>query len=138
MSPSNSAGYLGVNLRVDGQVKRRLVHVLVLEAFVGPRPSRQHESRHLNDRKRDNRPTNLAWGLHSDNEADKQRNGRVPRGVSCGTSKLSEDDVAEIRHRRCDMGEKLKPTAEDFNISVSNVSEIARNTTWRHLLRASK
>jgi hypothetical protein len=44
------------------------VHVCVLLAFHG-RP----EGRHLNGDQHDNRPGNLAWGSHLDNERDKRR-----------------------------------------------------------------
>lgn len=38
------------------------VHVLVATAFVGDKPSPKHKVRHLNSKRADNRPCNLAWG----------------------------------------------------------------------------
>ncbi len=55
------------------------IHILVLEAFVGPRPminGRKAEGRHLNDVRTDNRLENLAWGTHQDNVDDRERKGR--------------------------------------------------------------
>lgn len=70
----NSRGYLGVLLKRHGKSRHCAVHVLVLEAFVGPRPSKQ-VARHLNDVKTDNSICNLAWGTQKQNCLDRERNG---------------------------------------------------------------
>ena len=67
-------GYHIVRICQDGKWRTRLVHQLVLEAFVGPRGDRP-ETRHLNDVKTDNRVENLAWGSHRENTLDRVRNG---------------------------------------------------------------
>lgn len=54
---------------------RRAVHHLVLEAFVGDRPSPRAETRHLDGNPRHNWPGNLAWGSRADNAADKRSHG---------------------------------------------------------------
>lgn len=61
---------------VDGAPGRRLperMHVLVLEAFVGPRPSGV-DACHANDIPTDNRLVNLRWDVRSANRADAIRN----------------------------------------------------------------
>ena len=40
---------------------RRLTHLWVLEAFVGPKPSEAHTADHINRIKSDNRASNLRW-----------------------------------------------------------------------------
>lgn len=62
-----------VTLRASGK-KRHSVHVLVAEAFFGPRPTGM-VVRHLNGDASDNRPSNLAYGTQSDNIADCFRHG---------------------------------------------------------------
>lgn len=52
----------------------RLIHQLVLEAFVGPRPL-GYVTRHLNGDPTDNRVENLAWGTQSENNYDAVRHG---------------------------------------------------------------
>jgi hypothetical protein len=66
--------YLGVHLSANGDGRQRKVHLLVLETFVGPRPT-QHEGAHENGNKCDNRLMNLAWKTRSENSYDKQRHG---------------------------------------------------------------
>lgn len=65
----NSRGYMNVGLHKNGTLKTGAVHVLVLQAFVGPRPDGQ-VCRHLNGNPIDNRLANLAWGTHSENQYD--------------------------------------------------------------------
>jgi hypothetical protein len=59
-----------------------LVHKAVLEAFVGPAPSRRHHAAHDDGDKSNNRLGNLAWKLKEENEADKRRHGTAPSRFS--------------------------------------------------------
>lgn len=61
---------------IGGRKVNRYVHLLVCEAFHGPRPSPLHEARHLNGIETDNRASNLAWGTKSENAQDSIRLGR--------------------------------------------------------------
>lgn len=67
-------GYLRVT--IDGRPE--LVHVLVLEAFRGPRPPGM-EGCHAPDGngKEDNRACKLRWDTHPENERDKKRTERL-------------------------------------------------------------
>ena len=64
-------GHMSVFLGRDDQ---RLVHRLVLEAFVGPCPEGM-ECRHLDGNPGNNRLDNLAWGTPKENFADSMRHG---------------------------------------------------------------
>lgn len=59
----SNSGHVSVAI---GRGNSRLVHQLVLEAFVGPRPPR-HEVMHKNGRPADNRLANLKYGTRSEN-----------------------------------------------------------------------
>src|SRR5688572_6260712 len=69
-------GYAKVNLYGRGHNggAQRLIHHLVLEAFVGPCPEGM-ECRHVDGSPPNNRLDNLSWGTHVENEADKRRHG---------------------------------------------------------------
>lgn len=68
--------YPRVWLRRDGVGKQARVHVLVLAAFVGPRPAGQ-VVRHLNGIPNDNRLKNLTYGTRSENAKDALRHGVI-------------------------------------------------------------
>jgi hypothetical protein len=73
-------GRLFVTLYTQGDEPARLrahqprIHVLVLEAFVGPCPPGA-ETCHFDDNNENNGLENLRWDSHSANEYDKVRNG---------------------------------------------------------------
>lgn len=73
LAPTPHGAYPGVTLCGRGREKRAKVHVLMLEAFVGPRPEGM-VGRHLNDQKSDNRIANLEWGTPAQNREDARRN----------------------------------------------------------------
>ncbi len=73
---NNRNGYLVVEVVT---VTRTPVHVLVADAFEGPRPEGEL-IRHLNDDSHDNRSENIAYGTYAENAADRMRNGHEPTG----------------------------------------------------------
>ena len=68
--------HIVVTLNRDGKKSgvNRLVHQLVLEAFVGPRPDGLVAC-HRDDDPDNNHVSNLRWGTYSDNTYDQIRNG---------------------------------------------------------------
>jgi hypothetical protein len=70
----NIVGYPMVTLWKAGQGNTIGIHVLMLEAFVGPRPPGMW-GLHANDVKHDNRIENLRWDTPSENMYDRVRNG---------------------------------------------------------------
>ena len=111
-----TGGYLSVVLgREAGSYD---VHVLVLLAFRGPKPTKA-VGRHLNHQSHDNQLSNLEWSTYRQNALDKKYDPQ--RRMSC-TYKLRPDDVRNIR--------KLLTTqsgaqvARLFNISQTVVSGI--------------
>lgn len=84
-------GYEIVTLTKNGCQKVRSVHTLVLEAFVGPRPS-GHVACHYDDVPTNNRVDNLRWGTYEDNAADRRRNLGVylPQGTSPSSAARDE------------------------------------------------
>ena len=70
----DAAGYLQITLMSNKVARKERIHVLVLEAFVGPRPAGA-VCCHANDVKTDNRVTNLYWGTTKTNGRDCVNNG---------------------------------------------------------------
>lgn len=79
LKPSNKrsqCGHLSVTLGAGTGIQKRCsVHVLVLEAFIGPCPYGK-ESCHKDDDPSNNHKTNLYWGTRSQNLQDAARNGK--------------------------------------------------------------
>lgn len=73
-------GYMVLTLCKQGVRTTRLVHQLVLEAFVGPRPEKA-QARHFPDPTRsNNRLDNLSWCTAKENAADKHVHGSSLKG----------------------------------------------------------
>lgn len=85
LRPDIAKGYLRVTLQNKGagRADRRLLHHLVLEAFVGPQPDGM-EARHLDGIRTNNTPGNLAWGTRVENAADRDRHGNMRRALNRG------------------------------------------------------
>lgn len=79
-------------------------------------------------------PNHLFLGTVQDNNKDRDLKGRqvALSGEKQGSSKLTSRQVLEIRKRRKN-GEKLQDIADDYGITFSCVSVIARGKAWKHL-----
>lgn len=87
-----------VTLYVNSVSKVRLVHQLVLEAFVGPRPEGM-QGCHNNGQPFDNRPENLRWDTRSANALDSVRHGTHPEAKKTHCSNKHEYTPENTRLR---------------------------------------
>jgi hypothetical protein len=79
-------------------------------------------------------PRHLFLGTNDDNVGDKVRKGRQARnaGERCGTSKLTERDVKEIRRLRGE-GQTLREIGKQFNVTLQLVHLIYTRKAWAHV-----
>lgn len=68
-------GYEYICLCRDGCVKQHRVHKLVVQAFLGEKPTAKHQVNHINGNKADNRAENLEWCTQSHNMKHAYANG---------------------------------------------------------------
>jgi hypothetical protein len=67
-------GYMYMKLMDHDCYPRTIaVHDLVMTTFVGPRPPELDQVRHLDGNEGNNHLSNLCWGTHKENAADKRR-----------------------------------------------------------------
>ncbi len=107
-----------------------LVHDLVLQAFVGPRPPGK-EGCHNDSDKRNNALSNLRYDTHTANCADRIANGVIVEGVLNPQAKITDEDVAAIR--RLNGVLKQDDIAAAFDISQAQVSRIITRKQWDHV-----
>jgi hypothetical protein len=129
-------GYVEARLTREGVCRRWLVHRLVNEVFNGPAPAPGLLTRHLDGKKRNNVPSNLAWGTYLDNAADSKRLGEHPRrekkprqrSLNCAAM-LTEEKVLAIFHDKRDR----ETVAKAYGITVVHVSRIRVGRSWGNL-----
>jgi hypothetical protein len=121
-------GYHGVELRDGlGGKRRTYVHILVAEAFVGPKPFKGAVVRHKDGKSSNNAASNLQWGTHLENEMDKKRHGTWNSRYG---GKLTDEKRKEIRTRAAN-GESQRKLAEEFGVSRPTITRLVNGTTWR-------
>ena len=124
-------GYWSVTLRFG---RRRNVHVLVCEAFHGPKPTPTHQAAHTNGDHRDNRADNLRWKTPVGNQQDSIRHGTKATppsgsGEVNNNARLSLTDVQQIRAMRTG-GATLVTIASRFGVGKSQVHNIVTGKQW--------
>jgi hypothetical protein len=125
----NSRGYEIVSLcDADNRHHTRAVHRLVLETFTGPKQIGQ-ECRHLDGNIRNNALTNLRWGTAAENMADKIAHGTWVRGSRVGNSRLTEQQVREIK-ARLTQKEPHASIALEYGVKTVTISAISSGRNW--------
>lgn len=136
-SLQKSDGYLTVSLSKNGKNKRYKIHRLLAKAFI-PNPENKKCINHKNGIKTDNRIENLEWVTRKENLQHAHRNGLIPstpgpKGEECNFSKLTEDEVLEIRDMYKNTTLSQREIAKLFGVRRDNISKIVNRITWRHI-----
>lgn len=121
-------GYLQVCLSASNRGSYRYVHSLVLESFVGPRPS-NCVSCHNDGTKVNNCVGNLRWATQRENMEDCRRHGTAVVGERHHRAKLTERDVRNI----ISSGRPGVELARHYGVSKSAISRIRNGKSWRHI-----
>lgn len=126
--------YYRVCLSIDGVRRYISVHIIILLAFCGQRPSATHDGCHSDGNHENNTLDNLYWGTKKENANDRILHGTQCRGERVGLSKLSDADVKEIIAKlptwKKGDGRKF---AKKFGVGDSAISAIKNKQTWKHL-----
>jgi hypothetical protein len=124
-APSDS-GHLSV---VVGRGNTRAIHIMVLEAFVGPAPNGA-EGRHLDGDPSHNAVDNLSWGTRSESVVSALKRGRAPRGSSKFNAKLSEQQIPSIRAAMAT--DSYAEIARRHGVTEATIRQVRDGKTWRH------
>jgi hypothetical protein len=121
------AGYRQVQIKN----KSRLLHSLVLRAFVGPCPAGM-ECCHGVQGSAINHLTNLRYDTHSENNRDKQRHQTLPLGEKHHNARLTEKQViAAFLDTR-----GPTPIARELGVKPSTVLDIKKGRSWGWLTQS--
>lgn len=122
-------GYRRVNLSRSGFRRPYLVHVLVAEAFLGPRTEGMRVL-HGPLGPGVNSIDNLSYGTQSDNLGrDRLRDGTLLRGESHCMAKLTEQEIREIRAATG----THDSIALEYDVSRTLITLIRLRRRWRHV-----
>jgi hypothetical protein len=125
-------GYWTCAAWAENKSRRRLVHRLVAEAFIGPCPI-GHEVNHRNLDKADNSAANLEYVTRSENLLHRSAAG-IGRGDRNAMAHLTEATVREIRARyRHGGGPGYKRLGRDYGVSWETVRDIISRRIWSWL-----
>lgn len=122
--PCSGGRYMQVG--IDGS--KLLVHRLVATAFHGPCPE-DMEVAHINGDSHDNRPSNLVYATHRENEAMKKWHGTSTSGEKNGMARLTCGQVEDIRSRPVERGNGGR-IAKEFGVSEATISFIRSGKRW--------
>ena len=123
--------YPVVKLCRDGKRKLCKIHILILEAFVCARPSGLF-GLHKDDVKTNCSLSNLRWGTHAENIADKMKNNGCARGErNGGGGKLTATQVSQIKALLGTKTDRL--IGADFGVSQSTIMNIKTGRTWAYV-----
>lgn len=123
----DSNGYLYVNLSNGKRVKKRSVHSLVLEAFVGACPDGL-QCRHRDGDRTNPKLANLRWGTPLENGADRVEHGTSCKGERNSQAKLSAKQVENIRASSM----SSLAIAKDYNVAGSTIRAVRLRINWSH------
>lgn len=140
----NESGY--GTLDIEGRAER--AHRLSWILSEGPIPENICVLHHC-DNRACVRPDHLFLGTRGDNARDMASKGRQsvqmhperrpicplelkPRGEGHGMSRLTDDQVLDIRARRA-AGEMLSDLAAEYGVAKTTICAITTGTTWRHV-----
>lgn len=109
-------GYLYTRLKKSGSGKKLKIHRLVAEHFVY-NPDNKPEVNHKDGNKINNHYSNLEWVTREENMRHASEMGLICQGAKSVLSKLTEDQVLEIRSS----GESTRTLAKKYGIGKSTM-----------------
>lgn len=124
-------GYRQVVLCRPGKKQARLLHCVVLEAFVGPAPEGT-EAAHDDGVRTNCRLSNLGWKTHRENVADKVRHGTRQVGERGSNAVLTREQVIHIRRSYCKSSREFggAALAKQHGVSPSAILSIVKGVRW--------
>ncbi|ADH03403.1 HNH endonuclease [Bacillus phage W.Ph.] len=130
----NDRGYHEIKLSVGGKGAYKKLHRIVAMAFI-PNPENKEEVNHKDTDKLNNTVDNLEWNTHEENIRHAFANNLIDRkGEKGSNSKLTDDDVREIRKRKAN-GEHITEVHKLFadKVTINGFKPAWYGYYWTHI-----
>ena len=129
-------GYVKVTLTINYESKDFRVHRLVAEHFI-PNPEGKETVNHIDGNKENNSVDNLEWATRSEQlyHAYKLGTKKSQKGCSNVNSKLTEDDVREIRksYKKGIKGYGYQALANKYGVDKTTIANIVNYRTYKNV-----
>jgi len=150
LKPATDArGYLRVAMSHKGRLITKKVHRLVAIAFIENKLN-YPQVNHIDCNKKNNHFSNLEWVTNSQNikhaidnglikmqysseERRQHVNTTVKKGSLNGFSKLTEDQVREIRRDYIPFKVTRKMLADKYGVDFTTIKDVVNNRRWKHV-----
>lgn len=129
----NKDGYLQVAFGTAKVKRTFLVHRLVAESFI-PNPENKPQVNHIDGNKLNCHISNLEWVTPRENLIHAFKTGLQKRGEAHGRSKLTEEQVREIRYRYANEKISYAQLSRDYNVNPNSIKRILNGETWTHVI----
>ena len=123
------SGYKQCVFSINNKTINRLIHRLLLEAFVCKCPEGK-EGLHINGNPLDNRLENLRWGTRKENVQDAILHGTATIGTKNKQAKFNKQDLENVALMK-DKGFTRKEIAEHFSVSITTINRIFNGQTYK-------
>lgn len=133
LSLKPSGGYLKVQMMAGRKRHHLWAHAVICAAFHGPRPEAR-ETSHLNGKRADNEPSNLAWETLGENQRRRLEHGTQIHGERHPWSRLSDERVLEILRARLRERRSAIEIERAFGIDRNTVYKLESGRSRRVLL----
>lgn len=121
-------GYPRVRTSIKGHASHHLVHRMVANAWLGPRPENMTVD-HIDENKENAAVSNLRYVTPRENLRASHRSGTRAKSMK----RALTDDQARAAYWRVRNGERQKDVAENVGISSCMLGHILRGRAYRHL-----
>jgi response regulator of citrate/malate metabolism len=91
----------------------------------------QIHCRHLDCNSENNSASNLAWGTAKENSLDGLKNGKILSGEANPMSKLTLEQVKEIRQIRESTNATYKEIGKQFGVARMTICRAINKETWK-------
>lgn len=126
----NGYGYYQVGLNSKGKRVYFYIHRLVGEAFID-NPNDLPQINHINGNKEDNFVNNLEWISAKDNTIHSWKTGLSKGRENHGMSKLTNNEVLEIRKKYLSKNYSQRKLAKEYSVSQKTIYNIINKKQWK-------